>query len=124
MARLFTLEEANLVVSTIRPLIAQIMDIRRVVLEKRPEIWAFLVKIASNGGNKMASQADNDFLKLQSLIHKIIDTGAEIKDIDTGLVDFHSIRDGQEVLLCWKYNEEEIQYWHYLDAGFAGRQKI
>jgi hypothetical protein len=124
MARLFTLEEANQVVTRIRPIIAQIMEIRREVMEKRPEIWAFLVKTAGNGGNKMASQVDYNFQLLQTLIHKIIDTGAEIKDIDSGLVDFHSLRDGQEILLCWKYNEDQIQFWHNLDAGFAGRQKL
>lgn len=124
MARIFTLNEANTEISKIRPLMAQVMATRAEIMDKRPEVWPALAKAASNGGNRGAAQVDQDFQLLQSLIKTILETGVEIKDINTGLVDFRSLRDGREVYLCWKFGEDQIQYWHELDAGFGGRQKL
>jgi hypothetical protein len=124
MAHIFTIDEANAEIIRIRPLMAQIIAIHTEIMDKRSEVWSVLVKAASNGGNRVISQVDQDFLRLQSLLKKILETGVEIKDIDTGLVDFRSLREGREVYLCWKFGEDEIQYWHELDAGFAGRQKL
>lgn len=51
-------------------------------------------------------------------------TGAVIKNIDEGLLDFPSLRFGQEVWLCWKYGETEIKFWHEKDSGFADRKPL
>ena len=48
----------------------------------------------------------------------------ELKDPRLGLVDFPSERDGRTVLLCWRLGEPEVQYWHELDSGYAGRQPL
>ena len=50
--------------------------------------------------------------------------GAEIKSLEEGLLDFPSRREGELVLLCWKLGEEEIEYWHGIDEGFAGRKPL
>jgi len=65
-----------------------------------------------------------DFEKLDNLLHKVQATGALVKDMSSGLLDFPAIRNGQEVYLCWKVGEEKIEYWHEIEAGFAGRQSI
>ena len=50
--------------------------------------------------------------------------GGEIKDVETGLVDFPARRQGQEILLCWKLGEKHIGFWHPVDAGFSARRPI
>jgi len=51
--------------------------------------------------------------------------GVQLKDFDRGLVDFPSLRDGKVVLLCWQLGEgEEVEWWHDMDAGFAGRTPL
>ena len=50
--------------------------------------------------------------------------GVEIKDSDTGLLDFPSLRDGDEVLLCWRIGEDAVEWWHGREEGFAGRKRI
>jgi hypothetical protein len=120
----FTLEEANAALAVIRPLISQILEIRQSILSKQPEIWPVLERSAGNGGNKTASLVEKEFEQLDHLTHKLEATGAILKDINTGLVDFLSLRDGKEVFLCWKYGEERVEYWHTLDGGFAGRELI
>ncbi len=54
----------------------------------------------------------------------ISEAGAQVKSLEDGLLDFPSKRNGEDVLLCWKLGEEEIQYWHGADEGFAGRKPI
>ena len=50
--------------------------------------------------------------------------GVQVKDIETGLLDFPCLIDGETVLLCWKLGESRIEFWHTLDAGFRGRQPL
>ena len=51
--------------------------------------------------------------------------GVQLKDFDRGLVDFPSLRDGRVVLLCWQLGEgDELEWWHDMDAGFAGRTPL
>jgi hypothetical protein len=122
--KLFNLEQANAALTVIRPLIKQILEVRQAILARQPEIWPVLEKAAGNGGNKATSQVEREFERLDALVHRVQETGALLKDINTGLVDFLSIREGHEVFLCWQYDESEVSYWHDLNAGFAGRQPI
>lgn len=50
--------------------------------------------------------------------------GGEVKDMDTGLVDFPGKRGDEEILLCWRLGETRLGYWHTVEAGFAGRRPI
>ena len=124
MPQFFTLAEANQALETIRPLMEEVQAIRQKVLEKQPEAWPAIEKSAGNGGNRALSNMVQDFAKFDALIHQIQNTGAQIKDINTGLLDFSARKDGREVYLCWQYGEQEIAFWHEVEAGFAGRQPI
>ncbi len=48
----------------------------------------------------------------------------QLKDVERGLIDFPAILAGREVFLCWEEGEEDIEYWHELDGGYAGRTPI
>jgi hypothetical protein len=61
---------------------------------------------------------------LNDEIERIQALGGQVKDIELGLVDFPSRRDGEEILLCWKLGEKSIGYWHAVDGGFASRRPI
>jgi hypothetical protein len=124
MAKLFTVAEANQVITIIRPLMRQLLEMRASIQRKQPEAWPAVEKAAGNGGNKAASHVALKFEKMETLVKAIQGTGALVKDLDSGLVDFLSVRDGREVYLCWRYGEDEIHYWHDIDAGFSGRNPI
>ena len=124
MSQYFTLQEANKALNIIRPLMDEVQVIRQKILENQPEAWPAIEKSAGNGGNRALSNLVQDFEKLDALVHQIQDTGAQIKDINTGLLDFSALKNGREVYLCWQYGEDDIQYWHEVEAGFAGRQPI
>lgn len=124
MAEYFSLEKANEVLVEIRPMIAELLELRGEILEKQPQAWPVIEKSAGNGGGKIASELVRDFNRIDALVRAINATGAILKDVNTGLVDFLAVRDGREVYLCWRYGEPEIQYWHDMEGGFAGRQPI
>lgn len=124
MSKYFTLPEANEALSIIRPWVEEVMRIRRHVLESQPEAWSAIEKSAGNGGSPLLSKLVFDFERFDALIHQIQDKGAQIKDINIGLLDFPALKDGREVCLCWKYGEGDIAHWHEIDAGYAGRRGI
>jgi hypothetical protein len=61
---------------------------------------------------------------LSDEIDHVRDLGGEVKDVETGLVDFPSLRRGEEILLCWRLGEKKIGYWHTAESGFAGRRPV
>lgn len=124
MPRYFTLQQAQETLATIRPLMDEIQAIRKEILARQPDVWPVVEKSAGNGGNQTASKLVQEFERLDALIHQVQDTSVLFKDINLGLLDFPALKSGREVYLCWKYGEDDIAFWHEIDAGYAGRQPI
>jgi hypothetical protein len=120
--RYFTFEQASTIVELIKPVMGEILAIREKILARQPQFWPAVEKAAGNGGGRVASEVAYEFQRVDTLVRQILATGAILKDINAGLVDFPALRDGREVYLCWRYGEEQLAYWHEIDAGFAGRQ--
>ena len=124
MSRYFKLQEANQALTLIRPLMDAIQNIRQEILARKPDVWPVVERAAGNGGSQAASKMVTEFERLDALVHQVQDTGALFKDINLGLLDFPALKDGREVYLCWKYGEQDIAFWHEIEAGYAGRQAI
>jgi hypothetical protein len=124
MPQFFTLQEATDALKIIRPLMDEVQAIRQKIIASQPEAWPAIEKSVGNGGNRTLSKMVQDFEKFDALIHRVLETGVQIKDVNLGLLDFSAIKDGREVYLCWQYGEGEIAFWHEVDAGFTGRQSI
>jgi hypothetical protein len=124
MPRYYTPREANEILIVVRPMVAEMVGIAERIRERQPDLWAMVEKAAGNGGNPALSRLLPEFDRLHTLLHRLQDLGVEVKDVETGLVDFRAVRDGREVYLCWKYGEGSIQFWHEIEAGFQGRQRI
>jgi hypothetical protein len=77
-----------------------------------------------NGGGAPGRQVGDAFLELQRAARAFDAVEIVLRDLDRGLVDFPALRDGREVYLCWVDGEDDIEYWHDLDAGYAGRQPL
>lgn len=120
----FTVEAANAALQVVRPLMDEVQQLRTRILAKRPEIWPAMARSVGNGGNPALSKLVSEFDRLDQIVRQILATGAQIKDINTGLLDFPALRGDREVYLCWKVGEPEIGFWHEIEAGFAGRQSI
>jgi hypothetical protein len=129
--RHFTPEEANAALADVRPLVEKMVAQRRELLAALERQEELETHIKGNGGGippaalaDTAAEVDRVARELARTVDAIAERGAQVKDLDEGLVDFPALRGGQTVLLCWKLGEDEIRYWHTLDAGFAGRQEL
>jgi hypothetical protein len=78
---------------------------------------------ADLGGGKVSALL-LDMLQLNLQLQHIQELGVQIKDFERGLVDFPHLRDGREVFLCWELDEDDIEFWHDLDTGYAGRERL
>ena len=74
--------------------------------------------------NRKKAAHDKAGSELREIIEKIQQTGCVVKDLEIGLVDFPSLRKGEEVYLCWKLGEARIAYYHGIEEGFAGRKPL
>lgn len=124
MPKYYTPQEANNLLELVRPMVGELMGIGEKIRIHQPEIWSVVEKSAGNGGNPELSRLLPDFDRLDSILHRLQDMGIEVKDITVGLIDFPALYEDRVVYLCWKYGEESIQYWHEIEAGYAGRQRI
>jgi hypothetical protein len=79
---------------------------------------------ASNGGGSPGKVVSEGFLELRDSMLELRRRDIVLRDLDRGLVDFPSLRDGREVYLCWEEGEPEIGFWHEPQAGFAGRRPL
>ena len=129
--RHFTPEEANAALDQVRPLVEQLVARRQehtLALERQEELEG---KIRGNGGGippaelaAATAEVDGVARSMARLVDEIASHGAQVKDLDTGLIDFPALRHGETVLLCWQLGEDEIAWWHGLEDGFAGRRPL
>ena len=123
-ARYYTADEANALLPTLRPIVAGMLAARQRIVDAQPDVWPVLEKAVGNGGSKKAGAVLVDFETIQKAVKAIEGFGLQLKDLNTGLIDFLSQRNGREVWLCWRFDEPNVAHWHDLDAGFAGRQPL
>lgn len=119
----FTLEEANNLLYEIKPLIEEMISLKKKLDSKGYDVYNHQY-FGGSGPNGKGVFPD-EMEKLVEIVKSISAMGVLIKGLDNGLVDFPHIRDdGEEVYLCWKFDEGEIIYWHSIPEGFPGRRNI
>jgi hypothetical protein len=129
--RVFTVEEANALLETVRPLAEQMVAHRRALAEAMARQERIEGRVRGNGGGippgepaELAAAVAEEAEAVAKCLERIQELGAVVKDLDAGLVDFPALRDGEEIFLCWRLGEDEISYWHGLEEGFAGRKEL
>ena len=124
--KLFSLEEANALLPTVGRIVASIQGAHSQVISFQ-EAARQAAEGAELGGGYMPGGPKYiiALMKLARHTNELEALGVQLKDYERGLVDFPSLREGRVVLLCWYLGEgDHIQWWHDVDAGFAGRQPL
>ena len=124
--KLFTIQEANALLPSVRTIVGKIQRAHRNVSRYREDA-KLAAEAAEKGGGGIAAGLDyaNALTELTGRIGELEILGVQLKDFERGLVDFPSLRDGRVVLLCWQMGEgDELEWWHDVDAGFAGRTPL
>jgi hypothetical protein len=130
--RLFTLTEAERVRQELEPFLLEAMDCRKKLSGLETDLSAVSARITMMGGvvvpyEKLATlrlEHENLAETLKSALHRILETGCLIKDLEVGLLDFPALINNEEVYLCWRIGEDRIRFYHRQDEGFAGRKPL
>ena len=129
--RTFTADEANAALPEVRPLVERLVEARADLLAAQARQAEVAARVGGNGGGfqpqlaaSIAEALTAAETALREALESLDELGVVVKDLDAGLVDFPSDRDGELVLLCWQLGEERVAWWHTLDAGFASRQPL
>lgn len=130
MATYFTRAEAEAMLPRVEPMLREMQTLRAQMAEQGERIAALRLNSMGNGhgGAQKVMAVQTELTELGKRVLAILDElnelGILIKDPDTGLIDFPCLRDGHEIYLCWRLGESGIQWWHEIDAGFAGREPL
>lgn len=127
--KVFTLEEASSLMGQVRGIVQQIQADKHRADEAREGYEQLDAAHARGNGYDMkrealATQIIDHMKAVQAGFNRLKEIGCDLKDIEMGLIDFPSIREGKLVNLCWMIQEERIGYWHSMDTGFASRQPL
>jgi hypothetical protein len=122
-SRHYTLEEANAALGWVQEAITALRTAREGLSDEEAR-EALAEAGPQNGGGDPGRVVSEAFLRLRDSLARLQDAEIVLRDLDRGLVDFPAIRDDREVYLCWLEGEDEIGYWHDLEAGFAGREPL
>ena len=127
-ARYFTLEEANAALDEVRPLAESMVSHAGALARARAHQEQLASHIAGNGGDiaptdlaEAQDAVEREANALADAIERIQARGVQVKDVETGLLDFPARVD---VLLCWHLGEDDIRFWHSPEDGFAGRKPL
>ncbi len=132
--RLWTVDQANAELPTLRELLPRLKS----WASRLGEVHAELARLARFWGEELGARDHPDHglsgrleaewrnlaKRLDEAISSLRAEGIEVKQLETGLVDFYSLQDGELVLLCWRSDEPEVGFYHTLEAGFAGRRPL
>ena len=121
--RHYSVEEANAALGWVAERIERLRSARERLTDE--EVREALSEAAPmNGGGDPGRHVSQAFLDMRGALTDLQEQQIVLRDLDRGLVDFPALRDGREVYLCWVEGEDEIGFWHDLDAGYGGRQPL
>ncbi len=120
----FTIEEANKFVPQLTQYFDEIFTLHNILKKERKQKELVAQNLSRNGGWENSAFYLEHSSKINRILDKILATGAVVKDLQKGLVDFPHISEGKEIFLCWEMGEKEIKFWHDLESGYSGRQPL
>ena len=121
--RHYSRDEAELMLPRVKPVLQKLRDAKDLLTDD--EAHEVLTEAApGNGGGEPGRQVGEAFLEVRRLLGALQEAGIVVRDIDRGLIDFPTIRDGEEIYLCWELGEDSIDWWHDIEDGYRGRQPL
>jgi hypothetical protein len=122
--RHFTLDEARALLPMLRRVFKIVQRLRQRAQQTEQRLSKLLRTTGGDVGGESVAAMLRDLTAVNGELTRVQGLGVVIKDIDRGLVDFPHLREGREVFLCWELDEDDIEFWHDLETGYAGRERL
>ncbi len=119
--RVFTVLDANAELPELRERLPRLREARLGLIASSERITE---AVASDGGGVAGSDWFRHQETLKTEVEYLADRGILLRDPDTGLIDFPAERDGEQVFLCWRLGEGDVEYYHGVHSGFGGRKPL
>jgi hypothetical protein len=119
----YTREEAESLLGQVREWLKRLADLQGEA-EKLEERLAGMMAPGCDLGGESVNKWVRLLAELDGVLQEFQRRQIQLKDVRRGLIDFPAIIGGKEVFLCWEQDEEGIEFWHELDAGYAGRERL
>ncbi len=119
----FTLDEARKELTMVHALASKMQELKVALTAKGWDVYRhqYFGGMGPNGSGAFPPEVET----LVEIVKSFDQRGILVKDLDAGLIDFPHLREnGDEVYLCWKVGEDDIEFWHTIDEGFAGRKSL
>lgn len=128
----FTLDEAQALLPVLEALLKRAIEGKRAAEEVESQLSDLSRSIYLSGGMRVnlsdvarqRADMESHLERVRESISEIDSIGVQVKDLDTGLLDFPFRLDEEVVLLCWRLGETSIEHWHTVESGFQGRQPV
>ena len=119
----YSRDEARALLPKIREWLAELQHLRQKLTVQDQRIGQLL-----KTGKEMGGEMVNNWIRLlaetKGVLEHFRQREIQVKDLDRGLIDFPAIIGGREVFLCWEQDEDDIEFWHDLESGYAGRERL
>ena len=119
----YTRDEARELLPKVQVWLEKILALRD-QLAKDDQVVSRLLKKGEDAGGSVVNRYARTMIELKGVLMEFASREIQIKDIDRGLIDFPGFVGGKEVFLCWEKGEDDIEFWHDLDTGYAGREPL
>lgn len=119
----YTRDEARALLPQVREWLRQLSELRA-ELERLEKRLRGLMSPGRDLGGSLVNTWIKAHVALRAVLLEFHHREIQVKDLERGLLDFPCLMDGKEVFLCWEEGEEDIEFWHELDAGYAGREPL
>ena len=119
----YTLEEARALLPQVRSWLKRLNELRH-ELERYDKRLTSLMSPGHDVGGDLVNTWIRTLAGMQEVLADFQKREIQIKDLERGLIDFPAIIGGREVFLCWEQDEDDIEFWHDLDTGYAGRERL
>ena len=119
----YTLEEARRLLPLVRQWLTELEACQNRLTHLDERIAVLLAK-GDDAGGEPVNMLIKTLAQCRRVLREFRWREIQIKDLRRGLLDFPSLRQGREVFLCWEKDEEDIEFWHELDAGYGGRERL
>jgi hypothetical protein len=119
----YSRDEARSLLPQIRGWLEQLAQQRDRIAKLEKRLTPLLAQ-GQDAGGATVNELLKCFARFKTLLNEFRQRDIQVKDLDRGLIDFPALMGGREIFLCWEQDEEDIEFWHDLDAGYAGRERL